>query len=239
MYKIQLTLTPSDESSTQVVSTLNSNRGCIPKWLVIIPEDDIINCINYSQFGVSGAYGILIEYIMKQVLLAITTTLGHNIPFKANKYNWPYILWVEPTLHRRYRNNSLRIKFIRSLHIASINQDRMVVLPLKQNWDENEFNYISANGSLSQIGLEKFCLAIDSTIRYADTKVMRNHGLRLPQIFLKDKLQDEMEKRMSTFERNQGPQNRQNMMQQQLSQASSSPTRSRTSKQAEPSHTYV
>ena len=112
---------------------LNTSRDSIPKWVVIIPDVDIMKSISYTDFGVSGAYGLLIEYMMKEINTTITRYLGNNLPVKANRYDRPHVLWIEPTLHINYDNNPLRMKFIRSLHIASQAQERMIVLPLRQH----------------------------------------------------------------------------------------------------------
>ena len=185
-----------------VVRSFNTNRNVIPKWVVIAPETDIMNSINYTEFGVSGAYGLLIEYMMKEINNLISKILGHDLPLKANRYNRPHILWVEPTLHQNYPGpeKALRTKFIRSLHTAALNHNRMVVLPIKQNWPTYEA-MITTNGSLNIYGYKMYAKAIDSTIRYADTKLMRNFGLDLHQIFQKQKMQQEMAERLKRFER--------------------------------------
>ena len=56
------------------------------------------------------------------------------------------------------------------------------------------------NGNLSQKGVQQLLSAIDNTIRFVDTKFMRNFGLKFTQIFQKDKLQTDAEGRMSSFE---------------------------------------
>ena len=183
-----------------ITYSFNMNRNTIPKWVVIITESDVISNINYSQFGVSGAYGMVIEYSMKQVNNLVNSFLGQNLPQKANKYNWPNILWIEPTLHSRYQDNSLRIKFIRSLHIAVQNYNRMVVLPLRQHWNDHDDSLVSS-GRLNQNGYNTYCSAMDSTIRFADTKLMRNHGVPMHQIFQKDKIKEDSDSRIYAFEK--------------------------------------
>ena len=90
-----------------IANTFNIYRSIIPKWIVIVPENDLINCIQYTEFGISGAYGTIIEYMMKQINQMINTFFITDLPLKANRYNLPYVLWVEPTLHLSYTNNSL------------------------------------------------------------------------------------------------------------------------------------
>ena len=189
-----------------ITRTFNNNKmfATIPKWIVVVVEDDVLSSINYTEFGVSGAYGTLIEYLMKGIDNIIKEYMGSSsLPHKVTKYNRPHVLWVEPTLHSKYLNNPLRIKFIRSLHIASMNNNRMVVLPIKQNWNESEPSYVEKNNPnrLSQYGILNYCRALDSTVKYAETKIMRNFGIPLAAVFQKNKQQQEMEKRVTAFER--------------------------------------
>ena len=40
-----------------VIRTFNNNRETIPKWIVIVPEDNLLTAISYDDFGVSGRTG--------------------------------------------------------------------------------------------------------------------------------------------------------------------------------------
>ena len=182
-----------------LIRCFNSNRDTIPKWVVVITEFDIINSISYKDFGVSGAYGLVLEHMMKTITNSIKEFTGGNLPFKATKDGRPHILWIEPSLHVNYANNQLRMKFIRSLHSAVQNRENMVVLPLKQNW-ETVGSMPITNGNLNQHGMNKFCAAMDATIRFAETKLMRNYGVPFKQIFQKEKILQEMETRLTEFE---------------------------------------
>ena len=183
-----------------LIRSFNSNRDTIPKWIVIVPEIDIINSISYQEFGVSGAYGLILDYMMKTITNVIKEFKGPNLPFKATKYDTPHILWIEPSLHVNYGDsNTLRMKFIRSLHAAVQTWENMIVLPMKQNW-ETVGNMPFTNGTLNQFGMNKFCAALDATVRFAETKLMRNYGMKLHKVFQKEKLQHEMEKRLTEFE---------------------------------------
>ena len=182
-----------------MINNLNNNRSTIPKWIVVVPECDVIKDIEYHSFGASYAYGMVIEHMMEQMDRLISNTIA-NLPHKANRYDRPYILWVEPTLHLQYQNNALRAKFIKSMHIASQTHDRVVILPFKQSWNCADSTSITSGGSFTTKGFEQFWTALDSSIRFADTKVMRNHGLPLKQIFQKYKLQSEADDRIRRFE---------------------------------------
>ena len=92
------------------------------------------------------------------------------------------------------------MKFIKSLHIVAKTQQKMIILPLRQYWSESDTSYFTTPAYLNQKGLSIFCQALDATTRFADTRLMRNHGMSISQVFQKDKLQEQMEQRLIKFE---------------------------------------
>ena len=172
----------------------------------MIPEKDLLSSIEYSEFGVSGAYGLLIDHLVKEMENSIRYFTA-NIPFKANKYNRPNVLWIEPSLHINYTDNNSRVKFIRSLHAALKSNHRHIILPLKQHWCDNNTDLVFSNGSVNKQGYSTFTKAVDATIRFADTRLMRNYGVPMQQIFQKERIEKEMEMRISNFEKNMAQQN--------------------------------
>ena len=77
--------------------------------------------------------------------------------------------------------------------------ERVLVLPLRNGWNAEAFSLVT-NNYLTHVGLHAYWTAVDSTIKFADTKVMRNFGLKLCQMFQKDKIQSEAESNLAKFE---------------------------------------
>ena len=101
---------------------------------------------------------------------------------------WPYIIWVEPTLHSHHQNDRERITFIKALHTEVLDHDKCIVLPLKQPWKEEDTSLINWSRQIyTPKGMEKFYGAVDETLQFADTRMMRNHGLFLKNAFKKEK----------------------------------------------------
>ena len=182
-----------------ITNTFNSNKDTVPKW-IIISETDIMKSVEYSDFGVSGAYGTVVDYIMKELNSHIKF-ITSGLPFKSIKYDYPNILWIEPSLHIRYTDITLRMKYIKSLHIAAQTHDRMIVLPFEQCWNPQDTALVFPDGNINPIGLKKYCLALDATVKFANVKLMRNYGLLLKQVFQKPKIEHSMNTRLAAFER--------------------------------------
>ena len=162
--------------------TLN-NTLKLPKWIFFIPESDILDSLQHTGYGVSGEYGRLINWLMCQVNNSILD-LKRVLPYKSKKNNWPYVIWILPSLHISYNDFELRKKFIRSLRIAAKNYDNMGVISLKQGWnwkDDQIFN--KTTQKFKRNGLNILWNSIDRAMRYADTKMIRSHGKTLSEIF--------------------------------------------------------
>ena len=183
------------------LTTSFNNKQYLPKWIVIIVENDVINGLPYHQSGCSEIYGQIIEYMMSKFTSTVAT-IQRNYPPKAMKFTWPHFLWIEPSINTNHQDTTLRMKFIRSLHAVSMSHNNMLVLPLKQGWDTNNPEYFLWHQQrITPKGLRALWSAIDNTIRFADTKLMRNHGLFLHNAFQKSRIALEMNGRLSNYER--------------------------------------
>ena len=177
------------------IRTFN-NQKQLPKWVVIITESDLIENIGpIPRNGRFQVFGELLRSMMQNLETAVNTIQqGH--PQKAIKYSWPHFLWVEATLHNNYQDNDSRIIFNKCLQAATLHFDRMIALPLKQEWDEFNCTYFNWHQQkYTAHGLSAIWKALDNTMRFADTKLMRNHGLFLQNVFQKDKILLESTKR--------------------------------------------
>ena len=187
---------------SKACSTSQNKFPTIPKWIIFVLEDDLINSISYTQYGVSAAYGIILQYIMNkcdEIVKKCFYNVQPPLPKNVNRHQYPYIVWIEPTLHTGYRNSHLRTKLIRSMHNISQFHDNTVVMPLRQQWSHSQRDLVH-NGQLSPRGAEKLWQAIDSTIKFVETKVMRNHGLKLSQVFQKERMMIDANKRIDAYE---------------------------------------
>ena len=178
----------------------------IPKWVVIVPETDIINHIKYTQHNlaesaVEATYKMILEFLMSKFEELINTyTKQPHLPKRVNKGDWPRIIWIEPSLHLSYNNNDARIKFIAAMHNVVQEHPRTIVLPLKQGWNDANQSFVSVRNILSHRGLQSFWAAVDNATRFADIKLSRlNTTQPLAELFHKDKIKADAETRVAKF----------------------------------------
>ena len=156
----------------------------IPKWIVIVIEDDIINSSTYDKSRASSFFGNVLEHLMKEHN-TIMDEFKAMIPQKAKKHGWPFFLWVKPTSHKFYDNKDLRDKFNKCLTTVETLHDNVLALNLEQIWDQNDrAMFQTATQKLSATGYNTFWKALDRTIRYADLNVIRYGNKKMKDIFL-------------------------------------------------------
>ena len=109
-----------------MVHTYN-NYQILPKWVIWIVENDIIKALKYTDFGVTESYQAVLTWLFDE-LKTIRNELRDALPFKAKKYEWPYFLWIEPTLHRSYGDNEIRKIFTESLKQVSAKHEESITL---------------------------------------------------------------------------------------------------------------
>ena len=117
----------------------------------------------------------------------IRAEIRDALPFKAKKYGWPYILWIEPTKHKLYSDNDKRKIFIQKLHkINNLHEESIVLALDQQDWSSTSEMFIEREKRYTIKGLRAIWSSIDKTIIDADTRVLRNHGKSLNEVFKQD-----------------------------------------------------
>ena len=118
-----------------LVRTL-TDRVILPRLLVIVPDDDIINYPNVRDQG-EVAYHRVLHWLLTQYSRIIQSWKEY-LPTKAKAMGYPNIVWIKPPTHVHFDNNSERLEFGKSLSNVAQFQENVFVLKLKKVWDESD-----------------------------------------------------------------------------------------------------
>ena len=142
----------------------------LPQFIVIIPENDIIDDINYADFGVSSAYGKALDWLMNE-FRRIILAFKDKLPEKAKIVDEPHVMWIQATRHVNYTNDETRGKFNNVMRVLAMAQENTAVYFLQQLWERRNNNLVLPhNGRLTFQGTCTIWSAIDRTIKYGVTK---------------------------------------------------------------------
>ena len=126
----------------------------IPKILVIINENDIINSIQHdNSFGISQHYDDVIEWLFNEIS-DINTKFRSFASSNAlkNKTGWPHLLWMAPSLHDSYKDNDKRRKFTKARESFVNLRPTVASLRPKHVWDPQNDNLFPARARTFHTG---------------------------------------------------------------------------------------
>ena len=162
---------------------LINQKNLIPKWVLVVVEDDIINTKGYEQNRASVFFGKVLEHLMKE-FNQIIDEFKSMIPTKAKKHDWPYFLWIVPTIHRHYFNLEEREKFNKCLTTVEALHDNVICLELEQLWNPTDRRiFLHDTQKFSSDGYNTFWKAVDKTLKFADTSVIRHSNKKMKDVF--------------------------------------------------------
>ena len=176
--KTNFELTPLDSHSAycknllaMLVSTLVKHiwkEIYLPKYLVVILDDDLIRWLKFEDFGISEVMGRTIKWLAYQIDRVIKAQINY-LPKKAIRYKQPQVIWIGASNHHDFANNVTRKKFNDCISsIVDIFPNMKILKPIK-GWDYNNHRLVAKNGQrLSGFGIEKFWMAVDSAIQFWD-----------------------------------------------------------------------
>ena len=146
----------------------------IPKMIIFVPEDDIINSINFDGYGLRQIYEHVVEWLTDEHLKIIQYFKRLAAP-KATKGRrcWPFYLWIGASLHAGQDNFAKRLKFNQTLEEASkINKNISMLKPLQQWNQEDPLLFSKLENNLSTVGVAALWNSIDSAVSYFDNKII-------------------------------------------------------------------
>ena len=141
----------------------------LPRAVVIVLEDDLINYVNIHTFGMSMVFGKILHYIFSEFNKIITAKKDILKP-KSRRNCYSELLWINPPFNKDFSNNPQHSKFGKALNTtASIYADNWS-LQLKRIWDtQSQDLFIPGARRFSSKGLMTYWMVVDRTIRFWDT----------------------------------------------------------------------
>ena len=137
----------------------------LPRFLIIILYDDVINFTDYDRKGVSTIFGKYIEFLACEITRLINDTKKSR-PAKAVKESYPLVYWMALPQHQNFQNRDLRLKFNLCLESIICMMSGMHIIKMKEIWDYHNPLLVMDIGQLSQYGAIQYWIAMDAAIRY-------------------------------------------------------------------------
>ena len=148
----------------------------LPKYVVIVCDNDLIKTTKKQITDGSDFEAMMkkcVNYLMVEYRKLVDMQMSY-LPKKAKRHAYPTFLWIECPKHVSFKDNDERKVFNDVLQDCAKMHRHTVNLHLKKVWDPEDYNlYIDTADRFTSDGLNRYWAAIDCTIKFADTILMK------------------------------------------------------------------
>ena len=155
-------------------------RKKLPKYVVIVMDNDIIEFVKTKNDGVAIVYGEYLESITKN-MLQIFNDRKAQLPEKTRRENYPTIYWVAAPTHCNFYDNESRHKLNLCLESIVKGIDHMRIMRMKEIWSFEDKELVR-EGLYTPTGLAAYWQSVDATIKF---NIIRNENWTSNKIKIK------------------------------------------------------
>ena len=141
-----------------------NDRVRLPRFIVIILNRDLIDYLNYDNYGLSGMVGPWIEWLAAEFNKLINDQ-KNCLPKKAVREDYPQLYWCNNPCHMDFIDNNPRIKLDAVMESVMNLYSNMRVIKLKECWRPNDSKLVT-NNRCTSFGLTTHWKAIDAATRF-------------------------------------------------------------------------
>ena len=136
----------------------------LPKYIVVVLENDILEYTRYNGPGISGILGRYTEGITSSIQ-NIVHIQNDQLPLKTKRIGYPMIYWVSAVHHKAFKNGPLCTKFNHCLEAAVRLYDNMRVIKIKEVWNFENISLVN-NNEMTPSGLSAYWKAVDASMHF-------------------------------------------------------------------------
>ena len=138
----------------------------LPDYIIIVLEDDIIEYLEYRNYGVSAMYGTWLEWLAKEFneLLHKKQAL---LPIGAKNDDETQIYWTTAVYHKLFTltETQMREKFNNCMESVVQAYGNMRVIKVKEAWGSNNMSAVM-NNRITSTGLSLLWKGIDAAFKF-------------------------------------------------------------------------
>ena len=165
-----------ENSDTNMLSRLRNallqginEKGRLPKFIVLVLDDDIIEFLEYAGQGALTLMGQCVEWLCEE-FQSMLTLAKESVPLKARKEGYPQLYWVAPPHHKNFLNNRARTKLTNVLETAFKLFKDIRLVRMKEMWNYEDGQLVNGNGEYTGLGWDMYWLSIDAAIKFNAAK---------------------------------------------------------------------
>ena len=146
-----------------------TKNGILPKYILVILDDDLITYLDYKREGVATLLGKWIEWLVKE-FNSLIGDRKKQLPQHCRKIE-PFFYWVSAPTHDNFskERNNLHMKFNLSLDSVIGLQSNMRVVRMKDPWNPKDGDLVMLD-KITETGMSTYWDVVDSTFCFNETR---------------------------------------------------------------------
>ena len=137
------------------INVVNENKH-LPKYVVVVLDNDLIEFLDYKNFGISQMNATWLQYIAESFAAAI---LAHKKLLNRSeaRSEYPMIYWFVTLHHGLFQDNATRTKFNLAMEsLLKVHSQQMRIAKFKDIWDYENNHYATRAGIMTSYGSHKY-----------------------------------------------------------------------------------
>ena len=147
---------------TTALQPQNSDK--LPKYILLVIENDLIRCVNFNKPGVSEIYGRILHWLASEIH-EIIGTRRDALPQRAKKFGYPMVFWISLPYHQNFVNRVNRHKFNQAMDTVTALYPEMKSLHIRRIWS-NVDTSVSRIGLITTDGIKKYWRGMDKALQF-------------------------------------------------------------------------
>ena len=149
-------------------SVLNKSAGRFPKYIIIVPDDDLITFLNFKEEGVARLLADWLQWLIT-AFSRLLADWRQKLPLKSTRYeHGPCVYWCHAPTHVNFNreHNDLHKKFNDCLETLLKNsKSEMRIIKFKKHWDFFDREIVKQD-KITKKGLHAYWDALDSAFEF-------------------------------------------------------------------------
>ena len=166
--------------SVNALISLFNTINALPKLIVMVLEMDLTDDIKFTKEDRKSNlnYAAIYDRILKSHISKVNRCIAafkENLPSKADRKNWPIVLWIAPVKNVNFNDNVEREIYGQQLEQQVKFHNNHIYLELKQVWSKFDRTlFCTKNNRFTADGFKAFWMAVDRTIKYGNTVAFKD-----------------------------------------------------------------
>ena len=147
------------------VSKAIEKRLKLPRFVVVVLDNDLIQFLAYINKGMASLIGELFEWLV-ECMLQLLKDRKSILPDRAVQDDYPQLYFVAPPRHRCLPDNNERKLLLNCMEATAKVFENARIIKMIEHWSFSDLDLVSDEGQFTSSGLTAYWSSINSAVAF-------------------------------------------------------------------------